>query len=64
MAKPKHMGPYTSKIRISSATNDTPFADGGEMLELSELDVGFGAPRHLLCGKVDAKMTYIFKLQS
>ena len=63
MAKPKHMGPYTSRIRISSATNDTPFADGGEMLELSELDVGFGAPRHLLCGQVDAKMTYIFKLQ-
>ena len=33
------------------------------MLELSELDVSFGAPRHLLCGKVDAKMTYT-KLQS
>lgn len=58
------MSRHLTRIRISSATNDTPFADGGEMLELSELDVGFGAPRHLLCGEVDSKMTYIFKLQS
>ena len=56
MVKPKHMGPYTSRIRFSPCADD--------MLELSELDVGFGAPRHLLCGQVDAKMTYIFKVQA
>ena len=35
--------------------------NGDCVLTEQELDPGFGAPRHLLCGAVDAHVTYILR---
>lgn len=61
MAKPKHLGKYSTKTEWSKIT-DEKFPQQ-TLYELTELDGGFGAPRHLLCGAVDAKMSYIFTLK-
>ena len=58
MAKDKHLGSYTTKVSISAITD--PKLPNKMLYEVAELDAGFGAPRHLLCGQVDAKMSYIF----
>jgi len=57
MAKDKHLGAYTTRTNWTSL-QDEQFPNT-TLFELTEVDGGFGAPRHLLCGAVDAKMNFI-----
>jgi len=57
MAKDKHLGKYSTHINVSRISDHN--LPEPELYEMAELDTGFGAPRNLLCGTVDAKMSYI-----
>jgi hypothetical protein len=58
IAKEIHLKKYSSKVEVSRfVPTDGPYA-GEQLIEFTELDVGFGAPRHLLCGSKDAKISY------
>lgn len=60
-AKEIHLKKYTSRVEISEFVPiEGPYA-GEKLIEFTELDVGFGAPRHLLCGSKSAKIGYILQ---
>lgn len=59
LAKFKHVGNYSSQFTWKKITS--PFNTQGEVYEYDEMDTGFGAPRHLLCGKVDAHMRFLLR---
>lgn len=57
MAKDKHLGEYSTKTHWGEIKD--PQRENKTLVELTELDGGFGAPRHLLCGNVHSKMKFL-----
>lgn len=61
LAKDKHMGEYSTKITVNKVPHQKT-AQGTWYL-FDEIERGFGAPRHLLCGAVDAHMSMVLESQ-
>ena len=56
LAKDKHMGAYSTQINVQEIDPERGWY-------LFDEQDGFGAPRHLLCGAVDAHMSMILQKQ-
>jgi hypothetical protein len=59
LAKSKHVGSYSTRISWKKL-KDTD-KNHHTLYEFNELDKGFGAPRHLLCGHVENHMSFIVR---
>ncbi|MBB65256.1 MAG: hypothetical protein CMO81_09355 [Waddliaceae bacterium] len=59
LAKDMHLGTYSSSVKVSEFTPEKGPLSGVKLIEFTELEKGFGAPRHLLCGAKDAKLSYL-----